>query len=62
MTAKRASLESRLTVSGGLVFVGLVVEIDTLYWSHPLAFIAFLLLGGALVAAGVTLFLLSIAR
>lgn len=57
MTVARATLERRLKVSSGLVFVGLVVEIVTLYWSHPLAFLAFLLMGGILVAAGIALYL-----
>lgn len=48
--------EGRLKLSGVLIFVGIVVEVVTLYWSHPLAFLAFLLLGGALVAAGIALY------
>jgi hypothetical protein len=39
----------------------LIIEAVTLFWSHPTAFLAFLLLGGTLVAAGVLLYLFSIA-
>lgn len=45
-------LHRRLRLSGLLLAVGLVIQILTLYWSHPTAFLAFLGLGGALVAAG----------
>jgi len=36
------------------------VEVVTLYWAHPLAFVLFIVLGGALVAAGTLLYLYSI--
>lgn len=54
------SLYRRLQLSGGLVAAGLVIEVVTLYWVHPLAFVAFIVLGGTLVAAGVLLYLYSI--
>jgi hypothetical protein len=50
----------RLRLSGFLVGVGLVVEAATLFWSHPTAFLTFLLLGSTLVAAGILLYLFSI--
>lgn len=50
-------LHRRLKLSGILVAAGIVIEIATLYWSHPLTFIAFILLGGTLVAMGVLLYL-----
>jgi hypothetical protein len=54
------SLYKRLQLSGALVAAGLIVEVVTLYWGHPLAFLAFILLGGTLVAAGMLLYLYSI--
>lgn len=54
------SLYKRLQLSGVLVGAGLVVEVVTLYWAHPLAFVAFIVLGGTLVAAGILLYLYSI--
>ena len=51
----------RLKLAGLLVSLGLLIEATTLFWAHPTAFLAFLLLGGVLVAAGVVLYLLSIA-
>ncbi|HJS75413.1 MAG TPA: hypothetical protein VJ921_14070 [Vicinamibacteria bacterium] len=53
-------LQRRLRLSSILIAAGLVVEMVTLFWSHPLTFIAFLLLGGTLVALGVLLYLYSI--
>jgi len=54
------SLYKRLQLSGALVAAGLIVEVVTLYWAHPLAFVAFIVLGGTLVAAGTLLYLYSI--
>ena len=54
-------LPRRLRWAGLLVGLGLVVEAATLGWSHPTAFLVFLLVGGALVAAGILVYLLSLA-
>jgi hypothetical protein len=51
------ALQRRLKLSSILISAGLVVEVVTLFWSHPLTFIAFLLLGGTLVTMGVLLYL-----
>jgi hypothetical protein len=55
-----AALEARLRVSAASVMLGLVVEIASLTWRHPTAFIVFVVVGGALMAAGMALFLYSI--
>ncbi len=60
MTAAAPPLIRRLRLSGLLVSLGLIVEMVTLFWSHPTAFLVFLFLGGLLVAAGVLLYLFSI--
>ncbi|HSF15507.1 MAG TPA: hypothetical protein VLK65_08130 [Vicinamibacteria bacterium] len=60
MTPERVELHKRLQLAGLLIVGGLLVEVITIYWSHPLAFVTFLLLGGALVAAGALLYLYSI--
>lgn len=54
------SLPRRLRLSGLLVSLGLIIEVITMLWSHPTAFLAFLLLGGSCVAAGVLLYLFAI--
>ena len=50
-------IERRLRISGILLALGLVVELGTLRWSHPTAFLAFLFVSGSLMAIGVLLYL-----
>lgn len=54
-------LTRRLKLSGILVGLGLAVEALTMAWSHPTAFLVFLLLGGTMVGLGVLLYLYGIA-
>jgi predicted membrane channel-forming protein YqfA (hemolysin III family) len=54
-------LVRRLRLAGLLLSLGLLIEAATLFWSHPTAFLVFLLLGGVLVAAGMVLYLVAIA-
>ena len=61
MTEADPRLTRRLKLAGLLLSLGLLIEAATLFWQHPTAFLAFLLLGGVLVAAGVVLYLLAIA-
>ena len=39
-----------------LVLIGLVIELGTLFWSHPLSFIVFATVGGAALAAGLVIY------
>lgn len=61
MTDADPRLVRRLGLAGLLLSLGLLVEAATLFWPHPTAFLAFLLVGGLLVGAGVLLYLFSIA-
>ena len=54
------SIERRIRWSGILVGVGLIVQMLTLLWTHPLAFIVFLLVGCPLVVAGILFYLYSV--
>jgi polyferredoxin len=54
-------LARRLRLAGLLLGLGLLIEAATLFWQHPTAFLAFLLVGGALVAAGILVYLFTIA-
>ena len=56
-----AALQGRVRISAVLVMAGLVVEIASLTWRHPTAFLVFVGVGGLLMAAGMVWFLLSIA-
>jgi len=60
MTTTATKLEKRLRVAGSLVAIGLLVELTTLHWSHPTAFLFFLLLGGTLMGLGILLYLYSL--
>ena len=60
MTDVHPKLTRRLKLSGLLVGLGLAVEALTMAWSHPTAFLAFLLVGGMLVGLGVLLYLYAI--
>ncbi len=55
-----ALLERRIRLAGTLIGMGLVVQLLTLLVAHPLAFIAFLVLGCPLVAVGALVFLYSL--
>lgn len=60
MTNSLSRLEKRLRMAGLLVITGLLVELVTLYWAHPTAFLFFLLLGGSLMFFGIVLYLYSL--
>jgi len=57
----RPQIEKRIRWSGLLVASGLIVQLTTMAWAHPLSFMAFLLIGCPLMLAGVALFLVSLA-
>jgi uncharacterized membrane protein YdcZ (DUF606 family) len=49
-----------LQVSSGLIILGLLVEIVSLLWFHPLAFVLFAFVGAALIGAGILVYLVSL--
>ena len=55
-----APIERRIRWSGCLILSGLIVQMLTLLWTHPLAFMAFILIGCPLVGVGMLLFLYSL--
>ena len=52
--------ERRIRWASLLVGAGLLVQLASLLIVHPLAFIAFLMIGCPLVAAGIVLYLVSL--
>jgi hypothetical protein len=60
MKSQTTKIERRIRLAGILLIAGLLVELATLRWSHPTAFLFFLLLGGALMALGIVVYLLSL--
>jgi hypothetical protein len=60
MNTRPTKIERRIRLAGILLIAGLLVELVTLRWSHPTAFLLFLLLGGLLMALGIGVYLLSL--
>jgi hypothetical protein len=54
------TVEKRVRLSAILISLGLLVQMTTLIRVHPLAFMAFILIGCPLVGAGIVLYLYSI--
>lgn len=53
-------MERRLRISGILIALGLLVEALSLMRVHPLAFLGFMLIGGAFLIAGIAVYLFSV--
>jgi hypothetical protein len=60
MKSQPTKIEKRIRLAGILLIAGLLVELVTLRWSHPAAFLFFLLLGGTLMALGIIVYLFSL--
>ncbi len=60
MNSSLTRIEKRIRLAGLLVIAGLLVELVTMNWSHPTAFLFFLLLGGLLMASGIVVYLLTL--
>lgn len=56
-----AAIERRIRWAGLLIALGLLVQMASLIWIHPLSFMAFALLGCPLMLAGVLFYLYSLA-
>ncbi len=54
------SIHSKLRIAGALIILGLMVQALSLLWNHPLSFIAFVTIGGLLMAVGIVLYLLTL--
>jgi hypothetical protein len=53
-------IAKRLRTAGLLIGTGLLVEGLSLFWNHPLSFIAFLAIGGLLIFVGIVIYLASL--
>ena len=54
------TIERRIQVSALLVVVGMLIELITLLWSRPIAFVIFLLIGGSFLFGGMAYYLISL--
>jgi uncharacterized membrane protein YczE len=55
-----AKMQRRLRASSLLVLIGLLIELVSLLWSHPTAFLVFVILGIFFMALGILLYLYSL--
>jgi hypothetical protein len=53
-------MQRLLQVSSALVVLGLIVEMISLEWIHPLAFVLFAFVGVSLIGMGILVFLVSL--
>jgi predicted membrane channel-forming protein YqfA (hemolysin III family) len=60
MDFQKISLAQRLRIAGILIVLGLMVELLTLAWNDPIAFIVFLGAGGLLIFVGMVVYLWSL--
>ena len=49
-----------LRISSGLVILGLVLEIVSLLWFHPLSFVLFAFLAASAIGLGILVYLVSL--
>jgi RsiW-degrading membrane proteinase PrsW (M82 family) len=60
MKMQSANFERRLRIAGIIISAGLLVELFSLRWAHPTAFLVFIILGGALIGIGILFYLYSL--
>ncbi|MGH9397552.1 MAG: hypothetical protein ACRD18_11965 [Terriglobia bacterium] len=53
-------IERRIRYAGILIAAGLIIQLITFIWVHPLAFMAFILISCPLVAIGILIYLYSL--
>jgi hypothetical protein len=49
-----------LQVSSGSIILGLLVELVSLLWFHPLSFVLFVFVGASLIGLGILVYLASL--
>jgi hypothetical protein len=54
------AIERLLQVSSVLIILGLLVEIASLLWFHPLAFVLFVFISASLTSVGILIYLASL--
>lgn len=60
MTFRNLEFKWLLRVSSALIIVGLLVEIASLLWFHPLSFVLFAFVGASLIGLGIVVYLASL--
>lgn len=60
MTFQNLEFKWLLRISSALIILGLLVEIATLLWFHPLSFVLFAFVGASLIGLGIVVYLASL--
>ena len=60
MKLRTTGIERFLQASSGLIILGLLVEIVSLLWFHPLSFVLYICAGATLIGLGIGVYLLSL--
>jgi hypothetical protein len=60
MKLSQIGIRRLLRISSGLVIAGLVLEIVSLLWFHPLSFVLFAFIAATLIGLGILVYLVSL--
>lgn len=60
LTPLASRMEKRIRVAAVLLIIGLLIEVISLQWAHPTAFLVFAFIGGAFIGLGILIFLFSL--
>ena len=60
MKLRAIGIQRFLQVSSGLIILGLLVEIVSLLWFHPLSFVLFAFVAATLIGLGILVYLVSL--
>ena len=60
MKLREIGIRRFLQVSSSLIILGLLVEIVSLLWFHPLSFVLFVFVGATLIGLGIVIYLFSL--
>jgi hypothetical protein len=61
MNAPKINSLRLLRISSGLLILGLILEVVTLVWFHPLSFVLFAFVAAALIGLGILIYLAALA-
>lgn len=57
---QKPNLRRKLRLAGMLIITGLVAQLCSLFWNHPLSFLVFVFIGSVASMVGIVLYLLAI--
>lgn len=60
MKLREIGIRRFLQVASSLIILGLIVEIVSLLWIHPLSFVLFTFVGATLIGLGIVVYLVSL--